>query len=236
MSTSPQYYDLIETFHETGCAICHLLQRDATRFIDSLLYEYVTKLQTNDTFRSGRGLCNTHSWQMAEFTGRALGIAMLSNMVVDEIQKVTAKSSPGQSSGLARLLNKQQTSSSLADALESTEACPVCDLVSRAEQHYVEVIATHLDDSRFIDAFQDSGGLCLPHVRQTLRQITDPAQSETFMKIQGEKWATLQAELKEFIRKYDINNAREAMGAEGDSWRRAIRYLAGEDDIFGLRR
>ena len=59
---------------------------------------------------------------------------------------------------------------------------------------------------------------------------------EDFLRRLGQGKPASQGELQEFIRKYDINNAQEAMGSEGDSWRRAIRYLAGEDDIFGLRR
>ena len=40
---------------------------------------------------------------------------------------------------------------------------------------------------------------------------------------------------KEFADKNDYQRMHEAMGAEGDSWQRAIGQMAGEKGIFGIR-
>src|SRR3972149_3703859 len=88
MATSPQYYDLMDQFPEPGCAVCHLALRDGWRYLDSLLYEYVNTGQINDAFRAGRGLCNTHMWQILQFRGTALAITILCNAVVDEVLKI----------------------------------------------------------------------------------------------------------------------------------------------------
>jgi hypothetical protein len=45
----------------------------------------------------------------------------------------------------------------------------------------------------------------------------------------------LKFDLSEFVRKYDYNNAHEAIGAEGTSWLRAVRQMSGEKGVFGLR-
>jgi hypothetical protein len=39
--TPYSYFDLVEAFGKPGCAVCNLLLRDADRFLDSILYEYV---------------------------------------------------------------------------------------------------------------------------------------------------------------------------------------------------
>jgi hypothetical protein len=54
--------------------------------------------------------------------------------------------------------------------------------------------------------------------------------------LQREIWQRLQAELHEFMRKSDYHNMDEKMGAEGDSWQRAIARVGGEKGVFGLRR
>ena len=235
MVTPHEYFDLIESFPEPGCAVCRLLQRDATRHIDALLYQYIYAGQIAPELRAGRGLCNLHSAQMLNYQGRALGIAVVCDWVLDEVRKVDARTGPGQSpSGLGRWFGKP--SSALADALEPTGPCLACALMDDAEGRYCSVIVRYLDNERFMTAFHQSAGLCLPHVRLVLRQTASNAQAEAFMAVQRPKWEALHAELREFIRKYDINNADEVMGEEGDSWKRAIGLLMGENGVFGLRR
>jgi hypothetical protein len=236
------YYDLLESFQKPGCAICNLLSRDVERFLDSLLYEYVTEPDTQQAFRAGRGFCNEHSWQLTHFRGRVVGIAMLFEAAVDEVlnisEQVQATGLPP--SALSRLLNKLGDASigrgvsPLSGALEPTGACIVCELLAQSEKDYVLAMGQHIADASLATAYRGSHGLCLPHFRQALREIRDAAHQDLFISIQIVHWRKLKAELGEFIRKNDFNYADEAIGAEGDSWLRAIRQLGGEKGIFGL--
>jgi hypothetical protein len=210
-----------------------VLQHDVARHIDQLLYQYIAKGRIAPEIRAGRGLCNHHSWQALDYRGRALGIAIISDWALDEVLKMDSQTTPGKS-GLAKMLGRD--SDPLADALEPVGPCLACEHLNGAEERTIYELLNNLDDEPLMTAFRASPGLCLPHVRRVLRQIESPKQAKAFMEIQRPKWLALQAELREFKRKYDINNAGEEMGEEGDSWRRAIRYLAGEDNIFGLRR
>mgnify|MGYP000641262459 CR=1 FL=1 len=229
MFSSPQYYDLLDKFAEPGCAICKLLQRDAARYIDSLLYEYVNDVATQRHYRAARGLCNVHSWQMQQSKGSVLNIAILSSQALDEIETLEAGPMRGG-------LNLRRNKSSLADALQPTAPCPACTRLNEAEAMIVDCLGKNLDEPRLQTAFRDSAGLCLHHVRLVLRYLDKPAQAETFIAIQRDTWARLQAELQEFIRKADANFTGEGFGTEADSWQRAISALAGEPGVFGLRR
>ena len=226
MQTTPQYFDLLDAFPEQGCPICRLILRDEARYINALIYEYFNDNGTFQAFVAGRGWCNTHGARIRQTKGNVLGLALLSGAAYDEILSLTAG---GLFGGVARLLRKNAT----ADALEPVGPCEICTFMDGAEQRYLEAVNNTWNDARFSEAYRQSEGFCLPHVRMLLRRMSDPAP---LLAIQREKWTALLYELRDFVQKYDKDNALELIGAEGDSWRRATRYLMGEEGVFGMRR
>jgi hypothetical protein len=232
------YFDLVETFPLGGCVICRLTARDVERFIDSHLYEYVNTPDTHAMMRASRGLCAEHGAHLVEYGASVLGIAILHAAIVDELLKITA-SSPVASGGaaFARLRgDARKSASSLADKLEPSRACPACEILERGEAAHIRSLVDHLDEPKLEEAYRASQGLCLSHFRAALRVSSTPANLERLTAVQIAIWENLKGQLDEFARKYDINHADQAMGAEGDSWRRAIRLVSGDPDILGLRR
>lgn len=226
------YYDFLETFPQPGCVVCNLCQRDVSRFIDAHLYEYANTPPTHAAFRASRGLCAVHNTQLADYGASVLGIAILHAHILDELLRIAAAPVP-QGSAISRLFG---STGSLADKLEPVQNCMVCDVLEHSENAHVRALAEHIDDTRLQEAYRSSEGLCLPHFRLTLRAARDTARLETLISIQIELWSRLKAELDSFAMKYDINHADQAMGTDADSWRRAIALVAGQEDIFGLRR
>lgn len=232
------YYDFMEACAQPGCPICSLLQRDAHRLIDSTLYEYVTKPDTNDMFRAARGLCNVHNWQLTRYGSQVLGIAILQDAALDEVLKIIEANPVQGQSALSRWLgsNAKNSPATLADKLEPERPCPVCQSVEAAEKHYLDAVNDHLTDERFQAAFRDSAGLCLTHFRAALRQAADPAALEHLMRLQTAIWQRLKDQLETFITKNDYRYAGDPMGTERDSWLRTISALAGKENVFGTRR
>lgn len=229
MQRTPQYYDLIEACSQSGCPVCRLLVRDAERFIDSLLYEYVNDVTTQRRFRAARGVCAVHAQMMPTIKGGALGSAILWSAVLDEVQ--TLEEAGGAGRGFLR-----GRRSSLADQLEPEHPCAVCIQNQRAERQYGEVICEHVNQAAFAAALRGSEGVCLPHLRLIVRQCGKPEPVDALLAIQREIWERLQADLQLFIRKSDVNYTGEGFGAESDSWKRAIASLAGNAWTFGLRK
>jgi Family of unknown function (DUF6062) len=224
------YYDFLETFPQPGCAVCTLCERDVARFIDSHLYEYVNTPQTHAAIRASRGLCAIHSEQLANYGASVLGIAILQAHVLDEVLKIAADTKEG---GFARLRVGSRKGAALADKLEATEPCMVCEVLDKAEQLHIDALAGHIEDARLQEAYRSSEGLCLPHFRMALRSAGSGARADILIGLQTVIWQRLKAELDSFAYKYDINHASEAMGAEGSSWRRAIHLVAGSGTILG---
>ncbi len=180
-------------------------------------------------------MCNEHSWQLTQYKGGALGVAILYRAVVDEAMKITAQAptEASPSGGLARLFGSSNApGEGLAKRLEPTGECLACEALIRSEKSYVETLSTSIQDAKLRDTYRSSAGLCLPHFRQVLSR-TD--QAPLFITIQTEIWTRLKVELTEFIDKMDHQRAHEKMGAEGDSWQRAIGQMAGAKGVFGLR-
>ncbi len=226
------FHSLIETFAAPGCVVCNLTERDVNRFLDSHLYEYVNTPETHADIRASRGLCATHAGHLVEFGASVLGITILHAAVMDELLK-TAESKPV-TSAFGRLLGAN--ASSLANRLEPTDHCMACEALERSESHHSRSIAEHINEQPLHDAYVASDGLCLPHFRQVLRAAPDASRTDLIMKIQIPKWRALKAELDMLANKYDVNHADEAVGAEADSWRRALIMVSGNRDVFGVRR
>lgn len=223
------YYDLLESLPKRGCAICSLCERDVNRFLDSHLYEYVNAPDTHIAMRASRFMCNQHTHQLVDYGASVLGVAILESSVIWELLRIAEVPNGG---AFARL---RGNNNSTADRLEPTASCMACDVLMRAEKDHIRVLAEYIMDARMLEAYRASSGLCLPHFRLALRSAPGAAQQERLMETQMAIWRDLKAELDLFASKYDINHAGEPMGAEGDSWKRALEMLAGRKGVFGLR-
>ncbi|MCA0457099.1 MAG: DUF6062 family protein [Chloroflexi bacterium] len=227
------YYDLTETFPAGGCVVCSLVERDVHRFLDSHLYEYVNTPETHAKMRGSRGLCATHSANLVEFGASVLGITILHAAIMDELLK-TAGEPTRASSAFGRL--RGSSGSSLANKLEPDSPCMACAALERAEAQHIGTIAEYINDDRLREAYAASAGLCLPHFKQVLRAAPDSTRADTLTQLQLPKWKALKAELDMLSDKYDANHNDEAVGAEADSWRRALELVSGKRDVFGVRR
>ncbi len=232
MVTPLSYFELVEAFSGPGCAICSLLLRDVDRFLDSILYEHVTDPDSQRKFRASRGLCNEHSWQLVQHKGNSLGIAVLYGAIIRDVLKALEQA---EQPGLARKLGIQSVRRALETELEPSGPCSACRAQADSQRRYVQVLGEYMPDSKLQGAYRGSDGLCLPHFGQALKRIRSD-DLRTFVTIQRDCWSRLQADLEEFEAKNDYRRIREAMGAEGDSWLRAVEHVAGKKGIFGNRK
>lgn len=221
------YNDLLQAFQQPMCPICYRVMADVDRYLDSLLYEYSNKVPTHEAMRAGRGMCSIHSHQLQHTRkGTALNVAVMFNSALDEVIRVERGE---QGSGLSRFVG------GMAQELEPRGPCIACERLQGAETAYIEMIAEHIDDATLHDAYHDSGGLCLPHVRIVLRRLKR-AQAAVLLDLQRPHWHSLQAELQIYMKKHKVEHRDMVLGEEADSWQRALRYVAGAPEVFGLRR
>jgi len=238
MATPLSMFDIVEAFQkQKGCPVCLLIRRKVEQFIHAMLFEHIIRPHMHDAFRAGRGLCNTHAWQMSRFNGALLNIAVYYRGTINQL--LTSLDEPGAAMpirfGLGRLVGKGGPSSSVADRLEPTGSCVVCEARAEIQELHTRTIGQHISDSRLSDAYRQSlYGLCLPHFRLALRYTQTAADQRILVDIQRTLWEALMAELDEFKEMHDHRHTGEWMGMEGDSWLRALKAMAGEEGIFGI--
>jgi hypothetical protein len=235
MVTPLAYYDLIETFPQSGCAVCRLVLRDVDHFLDSLLYERVMEPDTHKAIRASRGLCNEHGWQLTQYKGGTLGVATLYQAAISEVLKAVEQPGKGMGGRIRDNFRRGDSAgSTVSDSVEPVGECMACHILTDSEHTFVTLFAQKIMDTKMQEGFRASDGLCLPHFQQVARRFRSTEPLQTFVAIQVERWQHLQADLIEFIDKNRAERMNEAMGAESDSGPRAIGLLRGLRGVFGL--
>jgi hypothetical protein len=104
-------------------------------------------------------------------------------------------------------------------------------LREQAEMLYLGVLLEHIRESEAAAAFRGSAGLCLVHLDRGAEMARNKAALNCLLKLERELLRALDADLSEFARKHDYRFRGEKVGAEGDSWIRAIGLVAGKQGI-----
>jgi hypothetical protein len=92
-----------------------------------------------------------------------------------------------------------------------------------------KTLLKHLAEPEVAAGYVAAGGLCLPHLQAVLGQASEAA-ARTLAEWQATAYRRLRDELDELIRKHDYRFAGEPIGAEADSWQRAVAQIVGESE------
>jgi len=133
------FFKLIDACREGGCPVCATLRGDEAGYFDSLLYEKVNNRHFRAKFNLGGGFCGYHA-KYLEGLHDALAVVLLYRQILRyELD---------------------------GEPLQTGKSCPACDYLQEKERQVKSVLWQYINDPEFIDAFQQTDGLCLPHYRQ----------------------------------------------------------------------
>lgn len=231
------YYDLLEALPNKGCPVCQILQITTERFITYLLADRVLDGSTHRGLAARRGLCNQHINELNQRRGIVLPLAIFYKAAMDEIVQVikTPPSPVAAQRGFGNLLSKASScGAAWADQLEPTAPCVICADMMRQEARLAATLCDYLTRSPMKEAYEASGGLCLPHLIHALRAAGNPETVELLIRTQCRLWEQGAEELGEFIAKLDYARRTEPKGHEGGSLNRAIAWMGGLAGVFGL--
>jgi hypothetical protein len=225
------YFRVVEALREPGCALCRLGATAANRFLDSLLYEYVNDTGMRRQLVHAHGFCPTHSSALVA-RHDALGTSILYKAILNHLQAELETVMPEPRGGWGSRLREQLGGArGVADRLAAHEACPACTQRDDAVLRALAIVSEHDGDAELSGALVASDGLCLPHLRAALAQLSGPALAQVLAR-QRAVWQALDGELAEAIRKHDFRFRHESFGDEEDSWRRAVEAVAGAPGVF----
>ena len=228
--TPSMVYDVIEACADPGCPLCRVSLRWGGRFMAAILYEEVTDPHTRGRLKQSFGFCHDHAWQAADVGGTLLGMSIIYRGLLGQIDKALGQASLGsQKSWWKKLGAASAADPGGVPGLAPADPCPACVYLAEMEETALVALTDALPgNQRLRDGLsQPNGGLCLPHLRRALG-LTRSQEAFTFLQESTRsRLSTLQAEMDEFIRKYDHRFRKEEWGEERDSWQRAIRWVAG---------
>ena len=232
MSETPSidYHNVIEACAEPGCPLCRLSEKSVDAYLRALLYELVNDPEARDQIRDTLGFCNVHAHHLLTQTGSALSIGIIYRDVVNAtIRQIEALSEPS-----PHLLSFRRAASGEAalQALSPRKPCAACEQQAKMEALTLQALVAGLGDPALQAALRQGAGLCLPHLRRALGAARQPADFKALATISRDLYAALRTELDEFIRKNDYRFQHEAMGAEGNSWKRAVYAMAGTPGLI----
>lgn len=213
--------DLKEALAREGCAVCRISYRAVARFLELMLYDQVNEQNVRKAVRDGLGYCNRHAWQMREMRGSALGLTLLYR---DALLQMEEQVSAAPRTDARMRLDKLR--SQIARALLPRAECFGCQQQREIEGRYLSSFLNLLGDSKFVEKFAASDGLCRLHLPRAAEAAPNAAALKILWDTQHAIHQRLLAELNEFIRKNDYRFAAEGFGREGDAWIRALALMS----------
>jgi Family of unknown function (DUF6062) len=236
------YYELRDALREDGCPICSLLVRRSLAALDSLLYEQVTDPDSRDELRRSHGLCNWHAWALLQVpTGRS-GIAIIYETLLGyQLKELLLLQQTLRPRTLWQRFTPRVFHHPVAlpflSRWQTKAPCPMCRQHTRMDEgSYLRTLLDGLSTPEFAAHFQDSFGLCLPHLRLAIEREPAHAALPTLVHLQVQKLTALRSRLQEIMRKFDYRFAAELRGEEGAEWRRVIELFVGKPAVFGNER
>lgn len=231
------YFNLLEACKEPGCPVCRLVGISVQRSLVNLLYENVNDFGVRERLRKSSGFCNEHAWQMLESgSGNSFGIAVIHHDIMKNLaSRLPDLPEPSQPrpwwSAIIRRIPRQVSEQiqAVKRALAPQAVCLACEDRDQTTEAVLSELVEALSGEEMAGALENSSGLCLPHLRGALELVQDPLSFRNLLSINRKKIAGLVYELSEFIRKSDYRFQAEGFQAEGDSWRRGVAFVSGEN-------
>ncbi len=214
-----------------GCPVCHELGLATRQYLKQFLREGKAGDLAWESFREARGFCPAHTRLLKALDAggalEGLSTATLYGWLLADLLKDDdlGEEAPGRPSP-----SRWRRAGRARKWFEPSAPCPACRDMGAYAAGIVGGLQRFLSPLRGVEALQElfrrSGGLCLPHFREILSRVEDPAAYELIMEVQLRALRRLAAELEEFRKKHDHRRAGEPLGAERDAWRLAL-------DLFG---
>jgi hypothetical protein len=225
------YFDILEILAQGRCPACELMRRKPMHYIDHALYGLVVDPNAQNLFAETGGYCRRHAEALLKIPwGSALGVAILYNRLIEDASAALQAgrgiaAGRRKRTGLSLDLNRRREK----PAADDRPDCLACRVERETEQGVLRTVADSLraGDERMRGAVEGREGFCLYHLDRVLALESDGKARAALRRHGLRRAEALLADLKEFIRKCDYRFSREQMGAEGDSWMRAVAWVAG---------
>ena len=229
------------------CLMCALERKtelgEAERYLGASVMEPDVRVKVND-----RGFCRKHHAMLFSMSNRLGHALMLESHMIENRQKLEkisaslAKSAAQlKESGIADKLNGKNKAA-ITEILKQAKAvndmscsCLMCETIEENMRRYLHTFF-HLyqNDGDFRSRFENSKGLCLPHLGQLLEVAAEELGAkdlgrfvETVTKLERENMDRIQEDISWFIKKFDYRYENESWKNSKDAVERTVNKVRG---------
>jgi hypothetical protein len=183
-----QYHKLLEALTAQGCAICHLISSASFRFIDSLLYEFVTDGPIRSTLIASNGFCNWHVWMAVKITSAQSGLAIIYQSILESILARDPDLNTNRNQERNSPINKVRSLTRKSPGLSKKNTnCLICGSVEQFETSFLEELLLHLHERDFRTAFEQSFGICFRHLKLAAARYPNAKNLSLLVEIERRK-------------------------------------------------
>ena len=218
-------FELEEALRQQGCAVCRLVERAGSSYLEYLLYDLVNDPAVQKEFRASLGLCERHVGRMLE-KGDGLGVAILYRAAAKELLGLLSKipDAPRSQASLTKLLGRPTRVDPAIP--EPGDGCMVCGAEGEAERRYLRVLIDGAHDGSLGGLIGGPGSVCVRHLSRA-SVLAGGWLPSALVDVTREKFEDLEADLGRYVRHSDYRFRDEPWGKERDSWKRVVEKMVG---------
>jgi hypothetical protein len=191
------------------CPICLILEEKTRDLLCELQYDAVHKHEVKKLVLEAGGYCHFHFWYLEKLTSSTTNAQLLEHL----LKKIRIN------------FPDYQSKAGDPDLLLPDVRCPVCSSCRTWEAELVALFASQIERPDFQKRYYDSRGLCLLHLGQALRRMSDAKAAMSLLAASARQLETLIEELRLHVAKWHAKD--RSRGEEQDSTHRAIQKLVG---------
>lgn len=229
-ATSAAHARLVEACGQPGCPVCRCVAGASTRYLEALVHEHVTDVETRRRLRRAGGLCARHAAMLEALPGAAFGAAILYEdllrLAVERFDR-RASGPAGPSSGARRWLARVARRGPSAGAGDARIACPACVDAAGAETRVIDALLGVGADAALRSAYESSDGMCVPHLTLALERGGRRADTVALRQTTVAKWKALRETLERFIARHDHRSRARVAESEARALARALATVQG---------
>ncbi|HUK40799.1 MAG TPA: DUF6062 family protein [Candidatus Acidoferrales bacterium] len=190
------------------CPVCLILQTKTNDLLCGLQSGAVHDQEIKTLVLSAGGYCHFHFWYLEKLASPAANAHLLENLLKNIENQFLA-----------------DTSGDAASSFGEGWRCPVCSCCENWQEKLLAGFADKVGTQDFRVAYENSHGLCLPHLALVLKRLPDSGQRAFLVESSRRQIAALRRELGLLITKWQNKNHR--LGGEKDSPHRGVAKIVG---------
>jgi GTPase SAR1 family protein len=207
-----------------SCPICAAQQEALFGFFAHWQYELATKESARRAFTSAGGFCAVHTWQferIASPSGISIGYAPLLEAAANQLQRLTSAST-------------SEAVQQIGSLIQTTARCPACRVLREVEQAEADKFLQRLSTAAGRADYQQSVGVCLPHLRAILARDGAADAGPLLIAEQVRHFEETAENMHSYALKHEATRRWLQNHDERTAYWRALTQLIGERNVRAL--